>query len=115
MMENITFKSGTVTNVIEQNDDVTIVVNLKVTCRDYIINTNNNQVVRGNKDHICNYNYSLTYTFNKNAAKIITNCPGCNAKLPVERKSVTCEYCGTTIKRESTNLVMTKKEMINQY
>ena len=114
MMEDITFRGGNVTNVIEQDDDVAVVINMHVTCRDYIIDTNNNEVVRGDKNHVWKYNYSLTFTFNKNDAKVITNCPGCNAELPVEGKSIKCEYCGTTINRESTNLVMTKKTMISQ-
>jgi hypothetical protein len=114
MMENITFKGGHVENVIEQNDDVSLIVNLRVTCKDYIINTKNNAVVRGNKDKVWNYDYELTFTFNKNTANIKTNCPNCNAKLPLEGKSVKCEYCGSVINRESTKLVMTKKQMLSQ-
>ena len=114
MMEYITFKGGFVKDVIEENDDVAIVVNLKVSCKDYLIDTKTEQVVRGDKNHLWNYNYDLTFTFNKNDAKVITNCPNCNAKLPIEGKSIKCEYCGNTIKRESTNLVMTKKQMLSQ-
>ncbi len=59
IMDNIEFKSNKITDVII-NDNI-IECEMNVTCIDYIID-NEDKLIKGKKDKICNYTYRLVFT-----------------------------------------------------
>jgi hypothetical protein len=97
----------------EENDSLNITVYLRVTCYDYLVSTTNNSVVRGNKNKLNDYTYRLSFLVSKDS-KMLTNCPNCNAKLKGRGATVKCEYCGSTINRKSSTMVLERKEMVEQ-
>ena len=115
VMSDFKFLKCTVIRVQDDENTLTriIDVELEVLCKDYIINTKNNKVVRGNKNYINTYVYKLS--FKKSKENSIDTCPSCSAKITESGNTVRCPYCGTTINRESNNLVLISKSMIVQY
>lgn len=59
IMDNIEFKSNKITDVII-NDNI-IECEMNITCIDYIIE-NDDKLIKGKKDKICNYTYRLVFT-----------------------------------------------------
>ena len=108
MMEDITCSYGFIKSIKEHNNELSIDVALSVFCKDYIIDTKTNKIVRGNKENKF-YNYTLTFVVNKKIE--IDKCPNCSAPLKGSGTSVKCEYCGSIINRKSSNIVMTKKRL----
>ena len=109
MMEDFRFLEGSIKSLKEENDELSIEVKISVTCKDYIINTETNEVVKGNKLVVL-YTYILTFVVNKNVSA--DKCPNCNAQIDKDGKSIKCEYCGSTINRKSNKMVMTKKNIV---
>lgn len=60
IMDNIEFKSNKITDVII-NDNIEIECEMNVNCIDYIID-NEDKLIKGKKDKICNYTYRLVFT-----------------------------------------------------
>lgn len=112
MMENIVYKDAYIMDIRQNNDKEEIDVCLTVTCHDYIINTINNKVVRGNKDSIIEYIYKLSFIRSKNTNQI-NKCSACGAKIP-NQMSTKCEYCGSLIIKDSNNYTLASKKIIKQ-
>jgi hypothetical protein len=113
VMSDFDYVGGGITSIKEDGNTLTISLELSVTCKDYLINTENNMTVRGNAYKTNHYTYSLTFVVAKGKNAGVVNCPNCNAKLG-EGTSVKCEYCGSTITRKASTLTLTRKEMIRQ-
>lgn len=90
------------------NDKVTMKVMLAVSFYDYVVDANN-KVLRGNKNHKVSVTYELTFisTINKKETK---NCPSCGAPISKGHASNVCEYCGSTLVKNTYNWVLAKKE-----
>ncbi len=113
VMNSFNYVGGEITSVIKNDDTLTIKLTLSVTCKDYLISTDNNMTVRGDANKINHYTYSLTFVVTKGKNAGVVNCPNCSAKLG-EGASVKCEYCGSSITRKASTLTLTRKEMIRQ-
>ena len=113
VMSDFDYVGGGITSIKEEKDTLTISLELSVTCKDYLINTENNMTVRGNAYKTNHYTYSLTFVVTKGKNAGVVECPNCSAKLK-EGSSVKCEYCGSTITRKASTLTLTRKEMIRQ-
>ena len=113
VMSDFKYINCTITSIREDEDKNTkiIVAALEVNCKDYLVNSKNNKLLRGNKN-IHDYLYELRFKMSDKTN--VENCPNCNAKLEDLGSSVTCKYCGTKINRDSTNLVLIKKQMLRQ-
>ena len=111
VMKDFHYTGGGITSIRETGDTLTIALELSVTCKDYLVNSENNMTVRGNVYKTNYYTYSLTFLVAKKEE--ITNCPNCNAELK-DGSSVKCEYCGSAITRKTNRLTLTRKEMIRQ-
>jgi DNA-directed RNA polymerase subunit RPC12/RpoP len=113
-MSDFHYCSGAIKSLIEdKGDTLNIKVFLNVTCKDYLINTLTNAVIRGNSSKINNYYYEMQFILSK-SDDVLKNCPNCNAKIDEGSPSVTCEYCGSSIVKKSNKLVLTGKRMIVQ-
>ena len=96
--------------VKEVNNLIEVSVYLDIEFKDYVINTKNNNVVRGSKKIYFNNSYELTFVMsNKNK---ITNCPSCGAPIEVISSNV-CPYCKNTIVQTSEELVLSKKKIVS--
>ncbi len=111
MMEDIKYQDAFITKIQKEGIKEEIEVSLIVTCRDYIINKDTNQVLRGDKNKINKYYYKLT--FEKTSDSDIKYCPNCGAKLP-KGNSAKCEYCKSIIVKKTNNYILTDKKMLRQ-
>lgn len=95
----------------KENNVITIEAFMAVTFYDYVINTKTGAVTRGSKNTRITNNYKMTFVVS-NSKKNIKKCPSCGA--PIKKgSSTTCEYCNSTIVKQSTDFVLSKKTNIN--
>ncbi|MBR6689822.1 MAG: TIM44-like domain-containing protein [Bacilli bacterium] len=112
IMYDIKYLNSSIKERYEENGQETIVMNMNVSCYDFIIDTKTNKVVRGSASKLHIYSYELTFVRTKEI-KDTDICPQCGA--PVEgNNSGVCEYCRSTLISNSYTLVMSKKKMISQ-
>lgn len=112
LMYDIQYIGSRVVNEYEENGQKTIVIDMQVSCYDFIIDTTTNKVVRGNalKENI--YSYELTFVKTTDS-KNTDICPMCGAPV-VGNSSGVCEYCKSTLINDNYTLVMSKKKMLSQ-
>lgn len=114
IMSNFVKQYISIKDVQEVNGILTIKVVLKVYQKDYVINTLNGKVVRGNAIKTCGVLYELTFVNNKKVEEFLTVCPNCGAKVEnvVSQK---CEYCNSDLVGNSVdNWVLAKKQVLYQ-
>lgn len=109
---DIKYLGSKIVSEYEENGQQTIVINMQVSCYDFIINTGNNSIVRGDASKLNTYSYELTFV-KTTENKQLDICPQCGA--PVEgNNSGECEYCHSTLINKNYTLVMSKKKMLAQ-
>ncbi|MBQ2946586.1 MAG: TIM44-like domain-containing protein [Bacilli bacterium] len=112
IMYDIKYLGSSIKEKYEENGQETIVINMQVSCYDFIINTKTNKVVRGFSSKLNTYSYELTFVRTKEN-KQADICPQCGA--PVEgNNSGVCEYCRSILISNNYTLVMSKKKMLAQ-
>lgn len=112
LMYDIKYLGSSIKERYEENGQETIVMNMQVSCYDFIIDTKTNKVVRGSASKLNVYSYELTFVRTKEN-KQVDICPRCGA--PVEgNNSGVCEYCKSTLISNNYTLVMSKKKMLSQ-
>lgn len=112
IMYDINYISSRVKERYEENGQETIVLEMQVSCYDFIIDTKTKSIVRGNASKLNVYYYELTFVRTKEN-KDLNICPKCGA--PVEgNNSGVCEYCKSTLINSDYTLVMSKKKMLSQ-
>ena len=111
IMYDINYSYSYIKHQYEKNGQETIVINMQVTCYDFIIDTTNNSIVRGNANKKM-YNYELTFVKTSDN-KSLDICPRCGAPVEANNSGV-CEYCKSTLISNNYTLILSKKEMINQ-
>lgn len=113
IMKDIKLKQCYLTDVVNQNNNITITTKYVIEMYDYIIEQGTGKVLRGsstNKLRIT-YEMKLRKTLNENAK--VEQCPNCGGKITMN-SSGTCEYCGSKIVADNTKWVLTEKKTINQ-
>ena len=96
-------------NSVKKNDDTLIVkAYLNVSFKDYVINTNTNEVIRGQINQPLNNKYHLEFT---KKIKPLSNCPSCGSKLE-NIKDNKCPHCKAIIINNNKNYVLSHKEII---
>lgn len=98
-----------ITDAVVENNNYVIKAVLKIEFYDYVINTINNNVIRGRKNTkvLNTYNLELVKSINDKDIK----CPNCGAPVNAVT-SKECEYCGSTIVFDSSDFVLSKKNII---
>lgn len=110
IMKDFLFLSSYIDGMSIDEDSVSLYVNMKLECFDYIVNKNG-KTIRGNDNKKVRYNYLIVFT-----RSILNNenkCPNCGAKL----KNITaskCSYCHLEIINKNHDWVMAKKMVISQ-
>lgn len=112
LMYDIKYLGSKIKKRYEENGQETIVINMNVSCYDFIIDTKTNNVVRGNASKINYYNYELTFVKTKDD-KDLDICPQCGAPVKGNNSGV-CEYCKSTLISNNYTLVLSKKKMLSQ-
>ena len=103
IMSDFEVKEISVYAIEKVNGIVEVSVYLNIKFKDYVINTKNNKVVRGNKKIYYTNGYELTFVMNDKDK--ITTCPSCGAKVEVTSSNV-CDYCKNTVVQISDELVL---------
>ena len=92
------------------NNTVSLYVNLKLKCYDYVVDKDN-RTVRGNDNCKVWYNYLMVFT--RSIGKKENKCPNCGATL--ESVNVTkCPYCRSSIVLSNYDWVLAKKMVLEQ-
>lgn len=112
IMYDIKYLGSKIINRHEENGQETIVINMQVSCYDFIIDTNTKKVVRGIASKLNNYSYELTFVKTTDN-KQLDICPQCGAPVNGNNSGV-CEYCKSTLISNNYTLVMSKKKMLAQ-
>lgn len=113
IMSDFIVNGTRVIDVVEEDDKVTVKVFMNVSFFDYVINTTNNQVTRGNKNVKVINNYIMTFVRSKNVSSQMVNCPNCGADNQIVT-SGKCEYCGSTLVADANDFVLSKKTNVNK-
>ena len=100
-----------ITNVVEQNGNVSITVYMRISFYDYVINTLNNTVTRGSNSTKVTNQYIMTFVRSKDSINKDISCPNCGAPVTANT-SGECEYCGSTIVKDANDFVLSKKTNI---
>ena len=112
LMYDIKYLSSYIKETYEENGQETIVINMQVSCYDFLIDTNTDKVVRGVANKVNYYDYSLTFVKTTNDKKLDI-CPRCGAPVKGNSSGV-CEYCKSTLISNNYTLVLSKKKMLSQ-
>ena len=99
-----------ITDVAVENKNYVVKAVLKIEFYDYVINTINNNVIRGRKSTKVLNTYNLEFVKSINDKEEI-KCPNCGAPVNTVT-SKECEYCGSTIVFDSNDFVLSKKNII---
>ncbi len=105
VMNGFELKDSMITNVVKNDDKVTVTTEFVIEFYDYI--TLNEKVVRGNSNAKVNQHYEMTFVCNINKSNN-KKCPNCGAPLD-DSASKVCGYCGSVITSLSDKWVLSKK------
>lgn len=112
VMSNIEYVKGKIKEVKKGKDKDIVVAIIEVKCRDYLINTKFNKILKGHPSFLMDYIYELTFYRYKEKKKNNV-CPHCGAILP--KKSInTCSYCKKKVSWYDFKYIMCKKNLLRQ-
>ncbi|MGN1337993.1 MAG: TIM44-like domain-containing protein [Candidatus Coprovivens sp.] len=113
IMNEFEIYDNKVIQIYEADNKVTIKVFMKVSFYDYVINSNTNEVIRGNKSKKITNNYIMEFVIVKPNTKDIKTCPNCGAPLEGV-SSITCPYCDSVLVKDASDYILSKKTNINK-
>ena len=113
IMKNIEYVDAKITNIKLSDDVISVVVFLRVKCLDYVINEKTNKTVRGSDSTRLDIQYLLTFVKSKSNNNETEKCPNCGAPVDIV-SSATCPYCKSTLVKDASNYVLSKKTCIGQ-
>ena len=112
IMNSFTFVKGKVTNIEKTDNQLAVTVEIVTRFYDYIINQEDERILRGDNYKKVTLHYQMTFV--KSTKKsITTHCPNCGAKLKKTSTNV-CEFCKTTITKESDEWLLAEKKSLGQ-
>lgn len=112
VMNSFTYVKGKVTNIEKTDNQLAVTVEIVTRFYDYIINQKDEKILRGDDYKKVTLHYQMTFV--KSTKKsITTHCPNCGAKLKKTSTNV-CEFCKTTITKESKEWLLAEKKSIRQ-
>ena len=113
IMKNIEYVDAKIIDITNDNGVITINVYLRVKVLDYVINVKTNKTVRGRDNARLDIEYNLTFVKSETDNKKIETCPNCGAPVDIV-SSATCPYCNSTLVKNASDYVMSKKTCIGQ-
>ena len=112
VMNSFTYVKGKVTNIEKTDNQLAVTVEIVTRFYDYIVNQENGLILRGSDKKKVTLHYQMTFV-RSTKKSIATNCPNCGAKLKKTSTNV-CEFCKTTITKESEEWLLAEKKSIRQ-
>lgn len=112
VMNSFTYVKGKVTNIEKTDNQLAVTVEIVTRFYDYIVNQENGLILRGSDKKKVTLHYQMTFV-RSTKKSIATNCPNCGAKLKKTSTNV-CEFCKTTITKESKEWLLADKKSIRQ-
>ena len=97
-----------INKITRQDKTLEIEFYLKVKFTDYVINTQTNEVIRGNKNERIINNYCLVY---QKQDFYTDKCPSCGETIPA-KSNTTCPSCNSIIINNTNKFVLVHKERI---
>ena len=112
VMNSFTYVKGKVTNIEKTDNQLAVTVEIVTRFYDYIINQKDEKILRGDDYKKVTLHYQMTFV--KSTKKsTTTHCPNCGAKLKKTSTNV-CEFCKTTITKESDEWLLAEKKSLGQ-
>ncbi|MGN1355847.1 MAG: TIM44-like domain-containing protein [Bacilli bacterium] len=112
VMNSFTYVKGKVTNIEKTDNQLAVTVEIVTRFYDYIVNQENGVILRGSDKKKVTLHYQMTFV-RSTKKSITTHCPNCGAKLKKTSTNV-CEFCKTTITKESKEWLLAEKKPIGQ-
>ena len=113
IMDDIELIDVKVIDIRKENDVITIDTYLNVRCYDYVINEKTDKVVRGTSSSKINIKYKLSFVKSSINNKEEEKCPNCGAPVDII-SSAKCPYCDSTLVKDASTYVMSKKQALSQ-
>lgn len=113
IMKNIEYVDANITNITKEDGVISVVVYLRVKCLDYVINEKTKKTLRGKDNIRLDIRYLLTFVKSETDNKKVETCPNCGAPVDII-SSATCPYCDSTLVKNASDYVMSKKTCIGQ-
>ena len=113
IMKDITLEEVKIIDIKKVNNIITVSVYMRVKCYDYVIKEKTGETVRGKDKNKIIIEYILSFvksSINNNSEE---TCPNCGALVDINA-SATCPYCDSTLVKDASDYVMSKKTCIGQ-
>lgn len=113
IMKDITLEETKIIDIKKVNNIITVSVYMRVKCYDYVIKEKTGETVRGKDKNKIIIEYILSFvksSINNNSEE---TCPNCGALVDINA-SATCPYCDSTLVKDASDYVMSKKTCIGQ-
>ena len=113
IMKNIEYVDANITNITKEDGVISVVVYLRVKCLDYVINEKTKKTLRGKDNIRLDIQYLLVFVKSETDNKKVETCPNCGAPVDII-SSATCPYCDSTLVKNASDYVLSKKTCIRQ-
>lgn len=110
IMKDFTFLNYSIEGMSIKESEVSLYVNMKLECFDYIVDKDN-KVIRGNDKSKVWYNYLMVFKCGLGESE--NKCPNCGAVLENTNTSK-CPWCHSKIINKNYDWVLSKKMVISQ-
>ena len=120
IMENINVIDAYLHKLVIDENFENLIVSLRATMNDYIINEKNGKVLMGNKNEVFDTIYQMTFTRRKGIKTNLINglivnvCPHCGATVESASAGV-CQYCGSVVHSGEFNWVLSNLESVDEH
>ena len=113
IMKNIEYVDANITNITKEDGVISVVVYLRVKCLDYVINEKTKKTLRGKDNIRLDIQYLLVFVKSEGDNSVVETCPNCGAPVDII-SSATCPYCDSTLVKNASDYVLSKKTCIRQ-
>ena len=113
IMKDITLEETKIIDIKKVNNIITVSVYMRVKCYDYVIKEKTGETVRGKDKNKIIIEYILSFVKSSTNNNSEETCPNCGALVDINA-SATCPYCDSTLVKDASDYVMSKKTCIGQ-
>jgi len=117
VLENLAIANAAIVGAHTDGAYDTIMLRFRAGCADYDVDTNNNKVIRGNKNFV---EWSEDWCFQRSAqattktqgGTMASKCPNCGAPLDLDLQGV-CKYCRAPVMSGAYDWVLTRIDQVS--